>query len=1857
MNSRDVGTLHRQLLDTYMLYVDTPFRLRHPALTSERRQLLQEPGRIQQPPIFEFLPGYEQTPGSLRDAVVASGLQPDVSQFLEAGLWRHGERPYTHQVASLQLGCNPTANHVVVTTGTGSGKTECFLLPVLARLAEESRTWPAAPAGTYGRWWDHGAAAYPRAREPRDAATRALIVYPLNALVEDQLVRLRAALDSDGVRNWLRGQRRGNRFYFGGYNGSTPLSGVMNNERARRLIDILNRADADFQAIQRSHPDNLTLFQDPRGPEMASRWYMQQHPPDILITNFSMLNVMLMRGLEQNVFSSTRRWLAAQPGRFFTLVVDELHSYRGTAGTEVALTIRILLDQLGLSPSDPRLKIIATSASLGDSAASDEFLEGFFGVPGTRFTRLEGTQADPPGTRSSDYRRFGSAFAALPAQIRQDGIANALREFAGRVEIPDAATLPEEGLRQRLGTRLAELGVPAALVHGAAEAAGRTRAPVAPLDALATHVFENLDAGLRARAAVGAVMACGEALRTPVRKRGDEEDRTPPDLRPLLRAKGHLFFRNLPGLWACADPACPSALVQDPSRPIGRLSTEPSISCDCGARVLDLFYCQGCGDVILGGFRVSLSTGNDFVMTAGFPDVEKLPDLAREDRVLNEYLFFWPADHRRIPDHREWTADGCSVEWRQAWLEPQQGLVNYQGQGTAGWVLWATRVPLGRRHNAAIKFCPNCDESWSQWNRPENLWLSPVRSLRTAFSKVAQILADQTLADEPVATRRMVAFSDSRRDAAVLSYEVEHAHYLDLVRNLALEMLLADPFGRMFAAAEKRARNADLSRDEATAAQEFEHTYPNLWMALHLETTNAAAVPASMRDQLTRARRRRGASLQTLWDNIDLRIARYGTNPAGVIPEANAFTDVAGGQSLWTECYAFEFDDDENVLGVALAAQMNRDASRHRSRLRGAAWNACLEQLFAGRGRSVEALALGSLAPDAGTPPAGFPGLNAMASSELLSTVVRLMGERRRSLRYIDDPDQAFGADRYGTVFGPPPRISQRVKDYIDAVAVQHGADEKLLRDGVVEWLVNQGIVVGEGDMRLQPQALSFVPAGDLEWWCTRCSTRHLHPSAGICSSCRRRLGQPRQCERGPETDFYRRLAYDEGARRRLHCEELTGQTDDKDARTRLRLFRGIVVPPNHRATDPIDLLSVTTTMEAGVDIGSLNLVMLANMPPERFNYQQRAGRCGRRGSGFSTVLTVCKGRSHDDYYFSNLVAMTAESPPPPYLDLTRTAIAERVLAARSLKLAFDGTGLSTPDDDFDSVHGRFGSVSNWASVRGQIAGWLAGQRGAVEQLVGTLAAGAPVIREHREALTEWACGGELIGRVDAVVNGALVSPGDPLSESLATSGVLPLFGFPTTLRSFHHEPPRSVRGQVERHAVDWDADISISAFAPGAEIVKDKRGYRAVGLIHYIESRGRAQPVNPIPRVDDVTVCNACWTLSMGVFAACPNCNEPAGAGAPARSFSMTYPLGYRADFRGDRAPRTGDEERTYAGAARLVIPGGEQTPSATVSASPFWLVQGDFYSINDRDGDLFELVDCGVNHGHLWTDFLNGPDAPPQLRGGTRPTRLYALASRKSSEALLVEPRLTGSPAGFTFDIRDVAVRAAMLSFGFLLRRAAAAHFDVSQSELRVGVRSLTRQPGSPPRVQVYLADTLANGAGYARHLAGSGVLDQLVRDINAREDGRTLEGMREHFRDPSHCGASCYFCLLSYENLRYHGLLDWRLAMDVARLVASGGLEVKPDADWSQRITIGWRGLGQEFSRRATVQGFEAADHVTEALTVIAAPPLVERQRQHIHPDLAEAVDEIESSGRTAFVCSYFDVVHRPWWVVARSIGTLA
>ena len=165
-----------------------------------------------------------------------------------------------------------------------------------------------------------------------------------------------------------------------------------------------------------------------------------------------------------------------------------------------------------------------------------------------------------------------------------------------------------------------------------------------------------------------------------------------------------------------------------------------------------------------------------------------------------------------------------------------------------------------------------------------------------------------------------------------------------------------------------------------------------------------------------------------------------------------------------------------------------------------------------------------------------------------------------------------------------------------------------------------------------------------------------MHPAAGRCADCNVEL---RQGTAHASLDYYRYLAEKAGGGFRFHSEELTGQTDAIDKPNRQRWFQEIFLPDEREipAIHGIDLLSVTTTMEAGVDIGALLAVMMANMPPRRFNYQQRVGRAGRRGTGLSLAVTFCRGRSHDEFYYRRPEAITGDPPPPPYIDVRQPEI------------------------------------------------------------------------------------------------------------------------------------------------------------------------------------------------------------------------------------------------------------------------------------------------------------------------------------------------------------------------------------------------------------------------------------------------------------------------------------------------------------------------------------------------------------------------------------------------------------------------
>ena len=201
--------IFNEIFDAYFKYINSGLPFCREEYNQERNALIQETGTICQPPIIEIVPKYHEK-ASLKEFCINEGVSEELNDFVSTGLFvnnsKQERRLYDHQYASLKE-AHLNRKHIVVTTGTGSGKTECFLLPVIADLVAESSKWGIS----------------------RKRAMRTMILYPLNALAEDQMIRLRKALnshttDKSGALDWLDEHRNGHRFYFGRYTGATPVS-------------------------------------------------------------------------------------------------------------------------------------------------------------------------------------------------------------------------------------------------------------------------------------------------------------------------------------------------------------------------------------------------------------------------------------------------------------------------------------------------------------------------------------------------------------------------------------------------------------------------------------------------------------------------------------------------------------------------------------------------------------------------------------------------------------------------------------------------------------------------------------------------------------------------------------------------------------------------------------------------------------------------------------------------------------------------------------------------------------------------------------------------------------------------------------------------------------------------------------------------------------------------------------------------------------------------------------------------------------------------------------------------------------------------------------------------------------------------------------------------------------------------------------------------------------------------------------------------------------------------------------------------------------------------------------------------
>lgn len=1735
------GGLREALAETYRTYYDTAFDLRDLDLKSRRAELMESGGGVSQEPLVELLPEYVASERTLAQVCDGVGL-PELESLLSTGLLAGIEHPYAHQAEALEA--HRRGRNVVVTSGTGSGKTESFLMPVLAALVEESRRWtPTRPNEPSTSWFERPDAAFEPQRadlQARRPGMRALVLYPMNALVDDQLVRLRRALDTPGARAWFDQHRPGHRFWFGRYTSLTPVSGPLPTGKGgrtaelRRHLDLLARRHRRLESLVASgevREQDAYFLPSVIGSEMRSRWDMQLAPPDLLITNYSMLNVALMRADEAPMFEATRRWLESDETNVFTLVVDELHLYRGTAGSEVAYLVRRLRRRLGLDDRPEQFRVISTTASIDwDRDRDRRFVSGFFDKPVDAFAAVTGHRVELPN-------------AVLPAAagplLRTGEAPGDPEEVRAAVETP----FREEGWR------------PMRLSKAATALFPKSDDPSSDFDALVDWAGAQDPAPFRMRA--------------------------------------HLLFKNVLGFWLCSSPTCAEG-----SDGLGKLFDQPQFVCDCGARVLELLYCEHCGEAFLGGYASTGVAGPDAFLVSTSTNLEELPDAPEERRAASAYRLIWPRPERD-PLDVEWTRGKgrYTYQWLPVQYDPATGRATGRGEPTA-WML--NVIEKGEGTGEGVPALPdNCPACGHDSRRDRDLdfedsgWTNVVvRTMGTGYERVTQVLVASL--HRQLSTSSVV-FSDSRQDAARVNAGLELSHYLDTVRQLVVSAATErDPLPLVLA----HFRGEDQSPEAVAAAANVQGDARMAAMRISL------GMPQPGDDQLLRdALPLTGlVSLQQVAARVEPELLRLGINPGGIAVDAQTSKK----HERWTEIWAW--DNDGGPPSLRPDHELTPSLRELRQEINGLLVDQVKQVAFAGQGRDLESIGVARATVPA--LPHDLSGLDERVFSEVRDSCVRILGQLRR----FTDGDMRSGEDL-------PPAVVRYVRSAVTASAPEVDADRVIM---MVKEALDLSVTNGH---RLDPRRVSLTPTSGETWQCERCRRRHAHRSAGTCTSCSGVLS--RVSGEDESADYYALLSRE--PEMRLHGEELTGQTDRSEAQRRQAAFQQVFLDEDQvPAADGIDVLSVTTTMEAGVDIGALKAVVLANMPPQRFNYQQRVGRAGRRRDHLAVALTVSRStRSHDSHYYAQPEKITGDPSPPPYLELESDDLALRALSAEVLRLAFMRVASSHAEfRGGRNVHGPFGRCEALPAVAMTLRAALRDLRdtahATAQSLVG---AGARAV-----ALAD-RCQDELFDQVMRTAESTLGH--EDLGQRLAEHGVMPMFGFPTRERKLHTS---SGWRRDAREPFSRDMDIAISEFAPGSELVKDKAQHVVVGLVDY-DSRGNTVP-NPEGPLARAAVCSSCAAAHLDSFG--EECSVCSASGDDFRAMDVAQPLGFRTsywprDYNGRRG------YRSFATRPRLAVtPGLEWQSMGNVQ---FAGGKATLVSVNDNRGRGFRFGDYGRSAPYSFGEGLISLDlvqnAGVAARAGM--TKLRELQPHRELTVSFGSIRTTDVlrlSAGEISDgvqadvVKNLAARSAWVSLAFLLRNSAARLLDVGVDELVTEISP--RQLDGSVVGEVFLADRLENGAGYATWLGRH--LDELLAAAASE-----TERHREHA--VSGCDGSCYDCLRDYSNAAYHPMLDWYLASEALNLLT--GKELALDTDpWSAAV----RSYGDAFAWSAVSEapGARLLTSDRDGKTMIVAHPLLATD------PMAAAVRRVlvDAGVESACLTSGYEIARRPGLVESRA-----
>jgi len=1515
-----------------------------------------------------------------------------------------------------------------------------------------------------------------------------------------------------------------------------PILNDLSDEIDRRQGDSLVGVRALFlyplNALIKSQQDRLVAWSEPfdarlrfclyngdtpeqgRSPwrsQVPDRRTLRDEPPPILVTNATMLEYLLVRGEDRPILDQSQ-------GRLSWIVLDEAHTYIGSQAAELALLLRRVVHAFGVRAEE--VHFVATSATLGDGSDATrqrlaEFLADVAGIPVERVRVIEGHREVPVLDSSQESR----ALASLSA-LRTLGPAE---RYVALASAPAARAL-RAALVER-PHRLTEL----------------------------VRLLHSEDGDLSRRQTLALLDLCAEA----VSARG----------LPFLPLRAHLFHRTLSGVWACANPHCTGrqgTALEGEGWPFGALFLERHIQCrHCGIPVFELVQCGECGAEYLSALERH-EAGEDRLAPWDHRRDEDEFQQELEPPETDEPTAEQPAASTATKAHERLLSSGAAASSTRLSAD---GVLHWNG-GDGIVVHLLTPDKDG---------CVLCGEV----GHPGRPLFRPLRIgapflLSTAVPTLFEHLPELQDRKEvrPLGGRRLISFTDSRQGTARFAAKLQQEAERNYVRGLLYHSL---------AAARAPADPARLDKLKA-----------------ELVSLEAVASANSILANLVKEKRKEledleGPTLNRMpWIEMEEKLLQSDDFKRFLLPALRDLTydqDQLNERLMARLCLLREFflrpRRQFSLEGLGLA-QLKYPAIERAEppavmRSLGVSvedWRALLQvaiDYFLRSGSPCVAVGpdtprwLGypgrpswQLAPEAkkGEPRHQRLWPSACAPHWRRNRLVRLIG---RAFRW--DP-----ADREGCL---------RIDEVLRAIW-----------DGV-----RPALTLGENGYRLELENRAELAEVAQAWLCPMTGRllpvvfRGLTPYLpGPQAPENLTKAMPVEMPRLPHPFWAAAPAHAadewlEGDPKVVALRKLGAWTDISDRVARHSPF---FLAKEHSAQlsgseltryenafkeGKINLLSCSTTMEMGVDIGGLTAVAMNNVPPHPANFLQRAGRAGRRGETKALSFTMCKATPHGEAVFRN--------PTWPFstpLALPRVALQSAPIVQRHINALALGRFLKTHSERIHrlQVGWFFEAQEDESAPAERFADWCEGAAGDDDWLVEgiraltcrTILGGlgverllARTVEALRRAASRWR---RDLDALLAQQQGVQTRDGDSVAEraiaiqltrlrkeyllgELADLAFLPGYGFPTDVVSFvtttlEDLARRQSRRDGERTRDDEREDnrarragypsrnlaIAIRDYAPGTDTVLGGRVYRSGGVTLNWQLPVEA---NAAPEIQDlrwVWRCNACGDSGTRATMpeTCPSCGAVADKLVRAQ---YLQPAGFAVDLR--ERPHNDVSLPQY-------IPVRE--PLISLEGAPWMNLPSPRlgrYRMS-TEGRIFQRSD-GL-HGKGFALCLRCGRADSMLPNGERPKTLEGHKRLRggrlndkericpgNDEEWAIRDRLTLGVATGT-DVLELQLREAMTgrpvdraaayTLGVALRRALCKKLGIDEGE--VGTAALpARDRDGEPTHSIYLYDTASGGAGYASQAPV--LLPELLRDA------------RQVLDCPRACDNACQACVLTFDS----------------------------------------------------------------------------------------------------------------------------